>query len=68
MVMSDNQENKSGFRWIRDPDKKGEFVFTFDGKRFFNLFHDYPHELTAEQKKEFDELNPYWADFFSNRK
>ena len=38
--------------------------FTFDGKRIFSLFRDYPHALTPEQKRIFDEKNPYWADFF----
>lgn len=55
-------------KWIRNPEKKGERLFTFDDKRIFNLFRDYPHELTAEQKKIFDEENPYWANFFKDRK
>ena len=33
----------------------------------FNLFKDYPHELTDEQKKIFDEKEPFWADFFKDR-
>lgn len=45
----------------------GEWLFSFDKKRVFNMFRDYPHELTPEQKKIFDEENPYWADFFKNR-
>ena len=54
--------------WVDNADDvKGEFVFTFDKKTFFNMFADYPHKLTAEQKKIFDEENPYWADFFSDR-
>lgn len=36
----------------------------FDRKTQFNMFRDYPHALTPEQKKIFDEENPYWADFF----
>lgn len=53
--------------WVDDPETKGEWLFSFDKERIFNMFHDYPHELTPEQKKIFDEENPYWADFFSDR-
>lgn len=53
--------------WVNNPDTIGEFLFSFDKKRIFNLFEDYPHKLTAEQKKIFDEENPYWADFFKDR-
>lgn len=48
-------------------DVKGEFVFSFDKKTTFNLFADYPHKLTAEQKAIFDKENLYWADFFKDR-
>ena len=53
--------------WIDNPDNKGEWLFSFDKKRVFNMFADYPHNLTPEQKKIFDEENPYWADFFKSR-
>ena len=54
--------------WIDNSnDVKGEFVFSFDKKTTFNLFADYPHKLTAEQKSIFDKENPYWADFFKDR-
>lgn len=54
-------------QWLRTPEQKGQFLFTFDGKRIFNLFRDYPNALTAEQKEIFDSENPYWAEFFSNK-
>ena len=53
--------------WIIDRNQKGEFKFTFDGKRIFSLFRDYPYELTPQQKQIFDEENPYWAEFFDDR-
>ena len=53
--------------WIDDMDKKGRFLFSFDKMTVFNLFHDYPHNLTKEQKTIFDKENPYWADFFKDR-
>lgn len=46
---------------------KGEWIFTFDKKTFFNMFEDYPAKLSKEQKDIFDKENPYWADFFRER-
>lgn len=60
-------DEKKQVRWIEDPDTVGEMLFTFDGKQIFNLFRDYPQELSAEQKNIFDQENPYWADFFKDR-
>lgn len=54
-------------QWLRNPEQKGQFLFTFDGKRIYNLFRDYPHALTAEQKEIFDSENPYWAEFFRDK-
>lgn len=53
--------------WKETPNTVGEFVFSFDKKKEFNLFRDYPHALTPEQKKIFDEANPYWKEFFKDR-
>ncbi len=64
--MCDNSESIN-FSWIDNPDTVGEMLFTFDGKQIFNLFRDYPYKLTPEQKKIFDETNPFWANFFRNR-
>ena len=64
--MSDNSELI--FSWLPKSDKVGERLFTFDGKQVFNLFRDYPHALTVEQKRVFDEANPYWVEYFRDRK
>ena len=53
--------------WIDNPDVIGEFLFSFDKKKIFNLFQDYPWKLTIEEKALFDKENPYWADFFKDR-
>lgn len=55
------------FRWIDDPDNIGEMKFTFNEKRVYSLFRDYPHELTDKEKAMFDAINPYWAKFFKDR-
>lgn len=55
--------------WWLDNSSKGvgKFVFSFDKQEQFNLFEDYPWKLTPEQKKIFDDENPYWKEFFSDR-
>nr|DAX70227.1 MAG TPA: hypothetical protein [Caudoviricetes sp.] len=53
--------------WISNIDTFGEHLFSFDKKVIFNLFRDYPHNLTKEQKEIFDSENPYWANFFKWR-
>lgn len=63
-----NDKNLLKFSWIDNPDKVGEMLFTFDGEKIFNLFRDYPYALTPEQKRVFDEANPFWANFFRDRK
>lgn len=45
----------------------GEWIFSFDKVQTFNMFADYPHKLTPEQKRIFDEENPHWANFFKDR-
>lgn len=53
--------------WVDNSGKIGEWEFSFDKKEIFNMFSDYPHKLTPEQKAIFDKENPYWADFFKDR-
>ena len=50
--------------WIDNIGVIGEFLFSFDKKKIYNLFSDYPQKLTKEEKIIFDKENPYWADFF----
>lgn len=54
--------------WVDNRDKVGEHVFTFDKKKYYNLFKDYPHNLTPEEQEIFDKENPYWVNFFADRK
>ena len=53
--------------WVDNVEYVGEHLFTFDKKKIFNLFADYPHNLTKEQNDIFDKENPYLADFFGDR-
>ena len=71
MAQSNNfyKNNPSDVIWWVDNSEevKGEWLFSFDKETVFNMFRDYPQELTAEQKAIFDKENPYWADFFKDR-
>lgn len=43
--------------------KMGPMLFSFDKKTVFNVFSDYPQELTKEEKEIFDKEYPFWADW-----
>lgn len=63
----DNETDK--IWWLDNGDERvGEFVFSFDKKKTYNLFADYPQKLTKEEKELFDRENPFWADFFKDRR
>lgn len=40
--------------WIDDLDSIGKHMFSFDKVKIFNLFADYPYNLTPEEKEIFD--------------
>lgn len=52
--------------WIDNPDNIGENLISFDKKKIYNLFKDYPYNLSDEEKELFDKENPYWANFFKD--
>ena len=53
--------------WLDNYDVIGEHVFSFDKKKRFNLFADYPHKLSAREWMIFNSENPFWEEFFSDR-
>ena len=53
--------------WVDHPEIVGKHLFSFDKKKVFNLFSDYPWALTDEERAVFDRENPYWNDFFADR-
>lgn len=53
--------------WTREIGMIGQPIFSFDKKKLYYLFPDYPHKLTKEEKEIFDKENPFWKDFFADR-
>lgn len=68
-MLSDFYHNnpKDTIWWTDDTENCGLWLFSFDKKKVFNMFEDYPWKLTPEQKKIFDKENPYWVEFFKDR-
>lgn len=50
--------------WVIAPTMKGLMLFSFDKIKIYNLYKDYPRNLSPEEKEIFDKENPYWADYF----
>jgi hypothetical protein len=62
-------DEQSRVWWLDNSDEKtGVFIFSFDKKKEYNLFSDYPHKLSNKEKKIFKEDEPFWAEFFKERK
>lgn len=50
--------------WTSEIGTKGAKYFSFDKKKWYSLYADYPRNLTKEQKEIFDKENPFWAEWF----
>ena len=57
-----NEESK--IWWIDKIDVRGELLYSFDQQKIYNLFLDYPHNMTEEEVRIFDSENPFWREFF----
>ena len=53
--------------WWKETESVGEWIFSFNKKKEYNLFRDYPQKLTTEEKEIFDHENPHWKKFFTDR-
>lgn len=62
------RSNKRPVYFVDQPDRIGMLYFTFDGKKLYNLFQDYPYALKPSEKEIFDKEFPKWAEFFKDRK
>lgn len=61
-----NEETNKVY-WKDMSDRVGLWIFSFDKKKEYNLFEDYPHNLTEEEREIFDKENPEWKEFFKDR-
>lgn len=61
------KENEQDRIWWIETDSKGEWLFSFDKKKIYNMFADFPQKLTKEEVQIFIKEQPYWADFFRDR-
>ena len=66
-LLKEGEALKKKITWLDTSEKDGEWLFSFDKKKIFNMFKDYPQNLTKKQKEIFDKENPYWAEFFKDR-
>ena len=62
------KNNAKDVIWWKETETKGDFIFSYDKNAEFNLFQDYPYRMTKRQIEIFDTENPFWADFFEDRK
>lgn len=54
--------------WWLTPDQVGVWEFSFDRKKIYSMYRDYPHAMTPEEVRIFDRENPYWAEYFKDRR
>ena len=50
--------------WTEEVGRIGQFLFSFDKKKIYNFFRDYPEELTPEEKELFDKENAEFVSYF----
>ena len=46
----------------------GPVLFTFDRKKIYNWWSDYPQKLKPKEIEIFEEDNPFWANYSKKRK
>ena len=53
--------------WWEDRKDIGTLTVSFDRKKRYNLWTDYPDKFTEEEKNIFDSEEKYWANFFKGK-
>ena len=52
--------------WLDVYDTVGQFIFSFDKKKKYNLFSDYPEKLSVREWLIFNKENEFWKKFFAS--
>lgn len=67
-IFTKDEDNPNNKVWeVYEQGVIGKLLFSFDKKKIYNLWEDYPHNFTKEEKDIFDKEYPFWAEFFKNR-
>ncbi len=53
--------------WIIREKYDGPLEISFDQKKIYNLFTDYPDKMTPEEVELFNKENPSWADLLNSK-
>lgn len=61
------QEKDDAVWWYDKFDTTGEMLFSFDRKKLYNLFRDYPWKLSVTEWLTFNRENEFWENFFEVR-
>ena len=55
--------------WLKEKNSNNDLLFfSFDKEKTYDLFNDYPGNMTPEEVEIFDKENEYWAKYFEDRK
>lgn len=67
-ALYDLEKNNDGdsIYWTSEIDKLDSFLFSFDKETIYDLYEDYPQNLTKAQREIFDRENPFWADLLQS--
>ena len=53
--------------WLDNYPVIGEFIFSFDKRKQYNLYEDYPDRLSVKEWLVFNAENDYWYKYFKDR-
>ena len=63
----EKKNKNSKIWWTKKIGVTGELNISFDRKKIYNLFQDYPYNMTKEEIEIFEKEEQYWAEFFAWR-